>query len=108
MDPESFSLVRKEVSKEDMELLDDVKSMLKDEATIKDVKIAGSCETGTGLAFKSDLDLWIIVHEEYSEDEFIEKIGRKYQLEMIHKRNRILLQLKRPTHPPTGRHYHHS
>ena len=75
-----MDLVRQDVTQEDLDLVNNLKEQLKDVSAIKDIIIVGSRRSGTALVITSDLDVWILLKEEYPEDEIIKKLEGSFLL----------------------------
>ena len=90
-----MDLARKDVSQADLDLVNNLKEQLKDVSAIKGIIIVGSCMSGTALVITSDLNVWILLKEEYPEEEIIKKLEGIFLMDMKIKENRVLVQLRR-------------
>ena len=48
-------------------------------------------KSGTALVLTSDLDLWILLKEEYKEEDLIKKLEVRYAMDMMNKEDRVLV-----------------
>ena len=51
--------------------------------------------SGTALVITSDLNVWILLKEEYPEEEIIKKLEGIFLMNMKIKENRVMVQLRR-------------
>ena len=70
----------------------EIKELLKDVQEIGEIRIVGRRKSGTALVLTSDLDLWILLKEEYKEEDLIKRHEVRYAMDMMNKEDRVLVQ----------------